>query len=158
MVKLFQDASTDEAKYIVRWLQKNLKTGAAEKTFISALARAIAYSPPGSGIINARHSLGDSQFYGRCAYVEHGILEAICEFPNYGEVINSLLKTGIDMDLLKAKCFIRIGTPVKPMLAKPTKGIREVLDRFEQLKFTCEYKYDGFRGQIHFNRGKTPDV
>ena len=46
MVKLLQDGSNDEAKYIVRWLQKNLKTGAAEKTVISALARAIAYTPP----------------------------------------------------------------------------------------------------------------
>lgn len=46
IVKLLQDASNDEAKYIVRWLQKNLKTGAAEKTIISALARAIAYTPP----------------------------------------------------------------------------------------------------------------
>jgi hypothetical protein len=41
-----QEASNEEAKYIVRWLAKNLKTGAAEKTFISALSRAIAYSPP----------------------------------------------------------------------------------------------------------------
>lgn len=46
IVKVLQDASNDEAKYIVRWLQKNLKTGAAEKTVIAALARAIAYTPP----------------------------------------------------------------------------------------------------------------
>lgn len=56
------------------------------------------------------------------------------------------------MDKLKETCHIKVSVPVKPMLAKPTKGIREVLTRFENIKFTCEYKYDGFRGQIHYNR------
>jgi len=43
-VRLLQDGDNEEAKYIVRWLQKNLKTGAAEKTMISALARAVVYT------------------------------------------------------------------------------------------------------------------
>jgi len=45
-VRLLQDGDNEEAKYIVRWLQKTLKTGAAEKTMISALARAMVYTPP----------------------------------------------------------------------------------------------------------------
>jgi DNA ligase-1 len=66
--------------------------------------------------------------------------------PSYDEVIPALLEFGIDN--LREKCKLRPGVPLKPMLAKPTKAIGEVLDRFEGKRFTCEYKYDGERAQV----------
>ncbi|KAJ2081920.1 ATP-dependent DNA ligase Cdc17, partial [Coemansia sp. S100] len=42
--------------------------------------------------------------------------------------------------------------PVKPMLAKIEKAADDVLRRFEGKPFTCEFKYDGERSQIHFVR------
>ncbi|MBW0493148.1 hypothetical protein O181_032863 [Austropuccinia psidii MF-1] len=68
------------------------------------------------------------------------------EIPSYDLVIPALLKDGIQG--LRENCKLTPGVPLKPMLAKPTKAISEVLDRFEGQKFTCEYKYDGERAQM----------
>lgn len=66
--------------------------------------------------------------------------------PNYDRICAVLLEHGVD-ELLE-KCQMSPGTPLKPMLAHPTKGVSEVLQRFEGIKFTCEWKYDGERAQV----------
>ena len=58
-------------------------------------------------------------------------------------------------DKLVDLCHIRPGIPVNPQLARPSNGINVIFSRFEKIPFTCEYKYDGFRGQIHYYNNKT---
>ena len=85
--------------------------------------------------------------------LEEAIKEAVWVFPNYNKLIEALLESGEEhVEELPKKCYMRVGIPVKPMLAKPTTGIQIILKRFEGIKFTWEYKYDGFRGQIHYQK------
>jgi DNA ligase 1 len=105
IVRLLQDGDNEEAKYIIRWLQKALKTGAAEKTMISALARSFVYTPPNLILtklekINTKQKMGEDAFFEECARVEYAIKEAACESPNYGAIIKCMLQSGTDTEAL----------------------------------------------------------
>lgn len=69
--------------------------------------------------------------------------------PVYDKIIPALLADGV-WDLPKT-CSFSPGVPVGPMLAKRTKGVSEILDKFQDIEFTCEYKYDGERAQVARN-------
>ena len=123
-----------EAQYLMRQLQGKMRTGLGEQSVLVALAHAAVQSKGG----RTKEVLDQG---------EKILKEVFVQLPCYDRVIPELLAHPIDE--LPSKCFLQPGIPVKPMLAHPTKGIREVLDRFEGKDFTCEYKYDGERAQVH---------
>mmetsp|Transcript_53167 Transcript_53167/g.108445 ORF Transcript_53167/g.108445 Transcript_53167/m.108445 type:complete len:828 (+) Transcript_53167:105-2588(+) len=130
-----------EAQYVVRHLQGKMRIGLAEQTVLVALAHAVALSPP-VGKPPSRSNLK-----AELEKATEVLKEVFCQLPCYDKIVPHLLSKPIQ-DLGK-HCFLVPGIPIKPMLAHPTKGISEVLDRFADQNFTCEYKYDGERGQVH---------
>ncbi|MCL7039555.1 hypothetical protein MKW94_015351 [Papaver nudicaule] len=127
-------ASDCEPQYIIRILQSKMRIGFSEQTVLAALGQAVAYSesplaPPieeAVKIINHVYSV----------------------HPNYDSIVSALLTDGVLK--LPDTCPFVLGVPISPMLAKPTKGVSEILKQFQNRDLTCEYKYDGERAQIHY--------
>lgn len=129
---------SSEAKFLIRSLEGKLRIGLAEKTVLIALAQAF---------LNFENKTSKRILPEQLTKAENVIREAFSLIPNYEIIIRNAHKYGI-LNLLE-HCQLTPGVPLKPMLAKPTKSIGEILDRFQGEEFTCEYKYDGERAQVH---------
>ena len=129
---------SSEAKFLIRSLQGKLRIGLAEKSIIVGLAQAF---------VNYENKSNKKIDPSKLAEAEEIMKEAFSRVPNYEVVLKTAYQYGI-FNLLE-HCFVTPGIPLKPMLANPTKSIGEVLDRFQNEEFTCEYKYDGVRAQVH---------
>ncbi|XP_062200846.1 DNA ligase 1-like isoform X2 [Phragmites australis] len=156
-------AATDcEPQYITRLLQSKMRIGLAEKTVQMALGQAAVYSEK-----KASPPKVQSPFEEAATIIK----QVYSVLPIYDKIVPALLEVGVWK--LPETCKFSIGVPVGPMLAKATKSVSEIIDKFQGLEYTCEYKYDGERAQIHCmedgsveiysrnaerNTGKYPDV
>jgi len=68
--------------------------------------------------------------------------------PNYNDLIPVLLEIGVCDELL-IRCGLALHVPLRPMLGSITRDLSEMLTKLQGRDFSCEYKYDGQRAQVH---------
>eukprot|EP00985_Skeletonema_marinoi_P009372 scaffold4369_cov109-Skeletonema_marinoi.AAC.1 len=158
-----------EPKYIIRGLQGKLRIGLAQTTVLASLAHAVVLTRPKGVVLLGEDGLKEIRDLDgkEGAYPDFArkmctknlpldvkletavaiIKKAYSEVPSFDSLLDALLS--VPLQEVHKACTLKPGIPVEPMLAKPTKSVLEVLKRLNGLRFTCEYKYDGERAQVH---------
>ncbi|CAK8542670.1 unnamed protein product [Lathyrus sativus] len=143
IVHLMRSCREKEMKFLVRTLVRNLRIGAMLRTVLPALAHAV--------VLNSRHTAcqeGTTEnLKAELQVLSVAVVEAYNILPNLDIIVPSLMNKGIEFSV--STLSMVPGIPIKPMLAKITNGIPQALKLFQNKAFTCEYKYDGQRAQIH---------
>ncbi|MED6146118.1 hypothetical protein PIB30_031601 [Stylosanthes scabra] len=143
IVRLMRSCREKEIKFLVRTLVRNLRIGAMLRTVLPALAQAV--------VMNASPTMQQERIADnlkeKLQVLSVEIVEAYNILPNLDVIVPSLMNKGIDFSV--SSLSMVPGIPIKPMLAKITNGIPQALNLFQNKAFTCEYKYDGQRAQIH---------
>ena len=176
LVRLLRNLNAKEGKYFIRFLDSNFKIGAAEKLFQSSLSRAFLYyfdkknydcfpkKPEKKEIdtfdkklISNQFNQISKEFYDYLEINNKIIIwdslfqKVITQFPNHKVFFKNVLELKLIPSIL-LNSSLTPEIPCRPMLAKPTKSLGQIFKRLDNNPFSCEYKYDGLRGQIHFNR------
>lgn len=152
--RLLQDAQgAEESRYLVRTLCQHLRIGAVKTTMLIALSRAFLMSrPPGAQFdIKLQSDLAKLkkealvEVYGKG---EELVKACFARRPNYNDLVPCLLEVGISDELL-LRCGLASHIPLRPMLGSITRDLGEMLTKLQGRDFSCEFKYDGQRAQVH---------
>ncbi|TVY32093.1 DNA ligase [Lachnellula subtilissima] len=152
--RLLQDArGPEESRYVVRTLCQHLRIGAVKTTMLIALSRAFLLSkPPGADFpLKSRTELAGLKKEALAdvwSKAEEVVKACFAKRPNYNDLIPVLLEIGVCDELL-VRCGLALHIPLRPMLGSITRDLSEMLTKLQGRDFSCEYKYDGQRAQVH---------
>lgn len=130
-----------------------LRIGAVKTTMLIALSRAFLLSHPPNADFPLRSqkeltSLKKEVLAEIWLKAEETVKACFARRPNYNDLIPALLEIGVCDELL-VRCGLALHIPLRPMLGSITRDLSEMLTKLQGRDFTCEYKYDGQRAQVH---------
>ena len=152
--RLLQDSQgAEESRYLVRTLCQHLRIGAVKTTMLIALSRAFLLSRPDGATfaIRLQSDLAKLKKEGLAEVYSKGeelVKACFARRPNYNDLVPCLLEVGISEELL-LRCGLGLHIPLRPMLGSITRDLSEMLTKLQGRDFSCEYKYDGQRAQVH---------
>ena len=152
--RLLQDAQgAEESRYLVRTLCQHLRIGAVKTTMLIALSRSFLLSrPPGTEYeIKVQSDLAKLKKEALAEVYSRGeelVKACFAKRPNYNDLVPCLLEIGISGELL-VRCGLALHIPLRPMLGSITRDLGEMLTKLQGRDFSCEFKYDGQRAQVH---------
>jgi DNA ligase-1 len=152
--RLLLDArGAEESRYITRTLVQHLRIGAVKTTMLIALSRAFLLSKPTNAEYPTRSvkdltKLKKEDLIEVYKNAEELVKASYARHPNYADLVPVLLSVGISEELL-IRCGLTLHIPLRPMLGSITRDLGDMLNRLQGRLFTCEYKYDGQRAQVH---------
>lgn len=152
--KLLQDTrGAEESRYIVRTLVQNLRIGAVKTTMLIALARAFLYSKSAGAKFSVRPQtemarVKKDELAEIYTNAEEIVKASYARHPNYNDLVPCLLEIGVSDELL-VRCGLALHIPLRPMLGSITRDLSDMLTKLQGRDFSCEYKYDGQRAQVH---------
>ncbi|KAF2666576.1 ATP-dependent DNA ligase [Microthyrium microscopicum] len=143
----------EESRYIVRTLVQHLRIGAVKTTMLIALSRAFLLSRPKDAefLIRPQKELSALKKEELTEVYQKGeeiVKASFARHPNYADLIPALLEVGVCDELL-LRCGLTLHIPMRPMLGSITRDLSDMLERLKGRDFSCEYKYDGQRAQVH---------
>jgi DNA ligase-1 len=129
LVSLLNDATPQEAKFIMRVVTGQLRLGVADYTVLDACASAFLGSKSERPTIER-------------AYNVH---------PDLGFIVATAAQEGLK-GIVGVK--VKVGIPVRPMLAERLDSAKAIVKKMGDKKVAAEYKLDGERLQIHLQGGR----
>jgi DNA ligase-1 len=124
---LLNDATPQEAKFILKIAMGTLRLGIADNTVMDALAISFTGSKENREKLEAAYNVSS----------------------DLGTVAETIARKGLD----GLKDFhVKIFSPIRPMLAERVKSESEAIEKLGS-GFAAEYKLDGERVQIHYKDG-----
>jgi DNA ligase-1 len=123
--ELLVDATPKEAKYLVRTITGRLRLGIGDMTFLNALAIAYIDDVKTRKLVERAYNLSS----------DLGLVSQVLAYEGIVGIRNF---------------NVRVGIPLRPMLAGRMKSAEEILKKFGG-QVSAEYKYDGLRIQCHIS-------